>query len=62
MSRGGERYSAALGLDALNVFNHPTFASVTNEIGNDINSTQFGRVTQQATMPRRLQLRLEINF
>ncbi|HYK63288.1 MAG TPA: TonB-dependent receptor, partial [Bryobacteraceae bacterium] len=53
-----ERVKAELRLEALNVFNHPTFAIFAQ----NINSTQFGKFTNLATDPRRLQLGLKVTF
>jgi hypothetical protein len=53
-----ERVSAQLRLEALNVFNHPTFAIFAQ----NINSTQFGKITSTATGARQLQLGLRVMF
>ncbi len=53
-----ERVRAQLRMEALNVFNHPTFAAFAQ----NINSTQFGKITNTATLPRELQLVLRLNF
>jgi hypothetical protein len=53
-----DRYRAQLRMEALNVFNHPTFYTGAQ----NINSTQFGRISLLATDRRRLQLALRINF
>jgi len=53
-----ERVKAELRLEALNVFNHPTFAIFAQ----NINSTQFGKVTSAATAARQLQLGLKVTF
>jgi hypothetical protein len=53
-----ERVSAELRLEALNVFNHPTFAIFAQ----NINSSQFGKISSTATAPRQLQLGLRIKF
>jgi hypothetical protein len=53
-----ERFRARLRMEALNVFNHPTF--MTFDL--NVNSTQFGRMALEATSPRRVQLSLRINF
>jgi hypothetical protein len=53
-----ERVKAELRLEALNVFNHPTFAIFAQ----NINSAQFGQITSTATGPRELQLGLRVNF
>ena len=53
-----ERVKAELRLEALNVFNHPTFAIFAQ----NINSTQFGQVTSTGTAPRQLQLGLKVIF
>ena len=54
----GERAKAELRLEALNVFNHPAFAI----FGQNINSTQFGKITSTAVLPRQLQLLLKVTF
>jgi len=53
-----ERVRAELRLEALNVFNHPTFAIFAQ----NINSTQFGKITNAALAPRELQLGLKVSF
>jgi hypothetical protein len=53
-----DRINAQLKLEALNVFNHPAFAAFSQ----NINSTQFGRVSSLATAPRVLQISLRLNF
>jgi hypothetical protein len=53
-----ERVSAELRLEALNVFNHPTFAIFAQ----NINSPQFGQVASTATAARELQLGLRVRF
>ena len=53
-----ERVKAELRLEALNVFNHPTFAIFAQ----NINSTQFGKITNAALAPRELQLGLKVSF
>jgi hypothetical protein len=53
-----ERYDLLLIMEALNVFNHPTFAIFSQ----NINSTQFGRITSEYLAPRRLQLGLRLQF
>ncbi|HLH41823.1 MAG TPA: TonB-dependent receptor [Bryobacteraceae bacterium] len=53
-----ERVKAELRLEALNIFNHPTFAIFAQ----DINSTQFGKISSTATAPRQLQLDLKVAF
>ena len=54
-----ERFKAQLYMEALNVFNHPTFF-----VGDqNINSTQFGKITSTAGFaPRQLQLGLKVSF
>jgi hypothetical protein len=53
-----ERVRAELRLEALNIFNHPTFAIFAQ----NINSTQFGKITAAATPARQLQLGLRVSF
>jgi hypothetical protein len=53
-----ERIRAELRMEALNVFNHPTFAIFAQ----NINSTQFGKITGTATGARQLQLGLRLMF
>jgi hypothetical protein len=53
-----ERLSAQLRLEALNVFNHATFAIFAQ----DVNTPQFGQITSNATSPRQLQIALRVNF
>ena len=54
----GERFKAMLYMEALNVFNHPTFF-----VGDQsINSTTFGKVTSGAFIPRQIQLGLKLSF
>jgi hypothetical protein len=53
-----ERFKAQLYMEALNVFNHPTFAVAAQ----DINSQQFGKVTSTATISREVQLGLKVSF
>ncbi|MBV8841420.1 MAG: TonB-dependent receptor [Bryobacterales bacterium] len=53
-----ERIRAELRLEALNVFNHPTFAIFAQ----NINSTQFGQITNTAIGARQLQLGLRVMF
>ncbi|HEY6341840.1 MAG TPA: TonB-dependent receptor [Bryobacteraceae bacterium] len=62
-----ERVRAELRLEALNVFNHPTFAIVDPNIAGgpyteSVNSAQFGKVTNTATGPRELQIMLKVSF
>jgi hypothetical protein len=57
-TRFNERVSAQLRLEALNVFNHPAFAIFAQ----NINSTQFGKITSNATAPRQLQISLKVTF
>ena len=52
-----ERLSAQLRLEALNVFNHATFAIFAQ----DVNSPQFGQISSNATSPRQLQIALRVN-
>ena len=52
------RMSMQLFMEALNVFNHPSFL-----VGDQsINSQQFGKVTSMATISREIQLGLKIAF
>ncbi|HEY7337283.1 MAG TPA: TonB-dependent receptor [Bryobacteraceae bacterium] len=53
-----EKVRAELRLEALNVFNHPTFAIFAQ----NINSTQFGQITNTATGARQLQIGLKLVF
>ncbi len=53
-----ERFSAQLYMEALSVFNHPSFYVAAQ----DINSPQFGKVSTQLTGPRELQLGLKVSF
>lgn len=53
-----ERLTAQIRIQALNVFNHPTFAVYTQ----NINSTRFGQVTSGASAPRTVQLDLRLSF
>jgi len=53
-----ERLSATLYVQALNVFNHPTFAMFSQSI----DSTQFGKIVNEATAPRRMQFGLRLKF
>jgi hypothetical protein len=46
------------GVDAFNVFNNVVFGG----IGTNITSANFGRVSNQANSPRRLQLTARIEF
>ena len=65
-----ERISMELRMEALNVFNHPTFALFTSDadpvaaLGNDlnVNSQQFGQISSNATNPRQLQFGVRVNF
>jgi hypothetical protein len=62
-----ERVRAELRLEALNVFNHPTFAIIDPNVGSapyteSINSTQFGKITSTATGARQLQIGLKVRF
>ena len=53
-----ERINAQLFMEALNVFNHPTFF-----VGDQsINSPEFGKVTSTATISREVQLGLKVAF
>jgi CobQ-like glutamine amidotransferase family enzyme len=52
-----ERIKGELRMEALNVFNHPTFTIFTQ----DINSTQFGKVTSGGGA-RQMQLQLRLSF
>ncbi len=53
-----ERWSAELRLEALNVFNHATFAIFAQTV----NSPQFGQILNTATAPRELQIALRVKF
>jgi hypothetical protein len=53
-----EHVSLEIRVEALNVFNHPTFATGDQ----NINSQQFGKVTSEATSPRRLQFGVTLLF
>jgi hypothetical protein len=57
-TRLNERWSVDLRIQALNVFNHPTFAFYSD----NINGQQFGKVTSEGTTPRRLQFGVEVKF
>ena len=53
-----ERYSVELRMEALNVFNHPSFAI----FGQNINSPQFGQIASTAFAPRQMQFGLRLQF
>ena len=53
-----ERLDLQIRMEALNVFNHPTFAAFST----GINSSQFGQITSTATAPRTLQFGLRVSF
>jgi hypothetical protein len=53
-----ERIRAEIRIQALNVFNHPTFAMFSQSI----DQQQFGKVTSTATSPRRLQFGVTLLF
>jgi hypothetical protein len=53
-----ERTSMELRMEALNVFNHDAFAFFAQ----DINSAQFGKITNVASTPRQLQFGLRVKF
>jgi hypothetical protein len=55
-----ERYKLELRAEALNVFNHAAFAVFSSNL--QINSQQFGQVTNLAIAPRRLQLAVRVRF
>lgn len=55
-----EHLLVQLRLEALNAFNHATFAVFSNNL--TVNSQQFGQIASQATTPRRLQLGLRVEF
>jgi hypothetical protein len=63
-----ERVKAELRLEALNVFNHPTFAIFDPNVNGagaytqSINSTQFGKITNTVYAPRELQIMLKVSF
>jgi hypothetical protein len=52
-----ERFTVVMGLEALNVFNHPIFYIFAQ----DINATNFGKITSGGG-PRVLQLDLHVKF
>jgi hypothetical protein len=53
-----ERIKVAMTLEALNVFNHPTFGLLAQ----GVNTTTFGKITSTAIAPRVLQLDLHVKF
>ncbi|HXP84546.1 MAG TPA: TonB-dependent receptor [Bryobacteraceae bacterium] len=53
-----EHVALELRVEALNVFNHPTFAMFSQSI----DQLQFGKVTNEATAPRRLQFGAKLRF
>ena len=55
-----EKVSVELRLEALNVFNHNAFAVFSGNL--NINSQQFGQVTNEALTPRQLQLGVRVKF
>jgi hypothetical protein len=55
-----ERVTMELRMEALNVFNHPGFVVTSGNM--DINSQQFGKITQQANTPRELQFGVSVKF
>lgn len=55
-----ERYRVELKMEALNVFNHDTFAVFSPSLA--INSQQFGQITSNALGPRQLQFMVQVNF
>ncbi|HML15661.1 MAG TPA: TonB-dependent receptor [Bryobacteraceae bacterium] len=62
-----ERVTAELRMEALNVFNHATFAvfdGVDGVVPNNtnVNSQQFGEITSNATTPRQLQFSVRLSF
>lgn len=63
-----ERFTAELRIEALNVFNHATFAVFDGvDFGlypnnMNINSQQFGQITSQPTNPRQLQFSVRLSF
>jgi hypothetical protein len=66
-TRVNERIGVELRMEALNVFNHATFAVFDSTNGNpnpnmNINSQLFGVITSQATSPRQLQFGLRVKF
>jgi hypothetical protein len=66
-TRINERVGVELRMEALNVFNHATFAVFDSTNGNpnpnmNINSQLFGVITSQATSPRQLQFGLRVKF
>ena len=56
--RIGNRYSMQLRGDFFNLFNTVNF----DLIDLDVNSTNFGRITQTNTLPRVIQLSLKLDF
>jgi len=62
-----ERVSVELRMEALNVFNHPTFALFTSDsspgsVDLNVNSQQFGQISSIATTPRQLQFGVRVKF
>jgi len=55
-----ERFGVELRMEALNVFNHATFAVFSNNT--TINSQQFGQITNQAVAPRQMQFGVRLSF
>ena len=55
-----ERFGVELRMEALNVFNHATFAVFSNNTM--INSQQFGQITSQAVTPRQMQFGVRLSF
>ena len=55
-----ERISVEIRMEALNVFNHPAFAVFTPNM--NVTSQQFGKITAEATTPRRMQFLLRLKF
>ena len=56
----GDRFTAELRMEALNVFNHAAFAVYDSNM--TVNSQQFGQITNQAIAPRQLQFGLRVGF
>ncbi|MGD1097725.1 MAG: TonB-dependent receptor, partial [Bryobacteraceae bacterium] len=55
-----ENVTLQLRMDVLNVFNHPGFVVSSGNM--DINSQQFGKITQQANTSRELQFGANVRF
>lgn len=57
-TRINQNITTALFMEALNVFNHPSFFAGDQ----NINSPQFGKIATQATSPRQIQLGFKVAF